>query len=197
MPTAKTKLQTIDSRPVVQNNKLGFLLSVFLPFDEMGNEREGKGYVIPLKARAENGDLLKSGDGKQLYALADGTTTDSPYVGTTRILKGYDANGERDKSYKGVPVKVEAKKATPHIDWAKTVQNPEIVWPDGKMRDIGISIKCNNPRTPEEFKRQKEAATATRRGAAIETASLDDLLAMQQKLAAELAKRQAPAPPAA
>jgi hypothetical protein len=189
MPTVSKKKQVINAATAVMNDLPCLKLSLVIPFSEMGKEREGASYFIPVKLRDAEGNLLK-GDGvtpvpsengkQQLYVLKNGDYTYEPYQQDGRTLRP--------------EVRTEGKKATPHIDWAKTVIDPQIVWPDGKMRDIDIRIKANNPQSPEDFRETRAAAGAKRAESSVEQMSNESLEAKLLALQAELAKRTAAAP---
>lgn len=186
MPKQNTKKQVVSAATTVINDLPALKLSLIVPYTEMGKEKEGASYFIPVKARGTDNKLLK-GDGKtplpsddgdfQLFVLKDGTYT----------YEAFQADGRTVRP----EVKVEGKKATPHIDWSKTIIDPTIVWPDGKMRDIDVRIKANNPQAPEDFLASRAQGAATRASGNVEQMADDALENQLARLQAELAKRKA------
>lgn len=173
MHTMAEKKSVITIVNETRDNVKGIMLTAFVPFDKDNGgfygEKAGSKYSVPVKARDAENKLLKDGD-SQLYMLLDGGTTTAPFMADGRTVRA--------------EVATEAKQATPHNDFSKTITDENVVWPDGNIRAINISLKANNPQTVEEYKASKAAASANRKGATITKLSDDELIA-------ELARRKA------
>lgn len=80
----------------------------------------------------------------------------------------------------------DARKASEHRDLRKNFSNAEIIWPDGKVRDISFRLKANNPLTPEEYAEAVQASTTKRAATTIKNLDKAGKQALMAQLAAEL-----------
>jgi len=184
MPDTQVQL-AVEKR----NGVTGLVLTGFIPMegeDGFGEETAGMEYTIPLKARGdsmghlglsdsgkqkvaqnktaaqkqslvypadftsdyEDLSLLKDGN-KQLYVKNDGTLTADPY---------HDNDRRRVKSF----IVTVPRQASNKRMFNKTINDENIIWPDGKVRRIAMEIKANDPMSPEEFREKKLQATSKR-----------------------------------
>lgn len=181
----------------VVNGALATVISIVIP-DEGGwaAEKDGTRYFVPVKARSKEKDenglfpLLVDANGEQLYAMTDGTNVPKAEVlqldGRT-VLNRHPKTGDVLNPNKPAPL-IEWKQATPHMDFRKRVVDDTVLFSDGKMRDLQIQVKANNPQTPEEFRESRKAATKTRASNTIAAMSMEDL---EAALAAKKASIQA------
>lgn len=171
IPGGKKAAPSISYHNETRDNMNGVLLSVFVPFDAMGEDREGNYYKVAVKARDAENKLIQDVQGNQLYVMEDGTHTANPFLADGRTVRP--------------GVKTEERQATPKRILKKTVREPKVVFPDGNMRDLRVELKWNNPQTPQEFAATRAAASATRSSNALDNLSLEQLEAL---LAAKKAK---------
>jgi hypothetical protein len=80
----------------------------------------------------------------------------------------------------------EEQQATPHRDLKTRFTNPELVWPDGKIRQLAIQLKANNPMLPEEFEQRKNESVARTAATALKRLSAADRAKVLADLDAEL-----------
>lgn len=78
------------------------------------------------------------------------------------------------------------RQATAHRDFRKSITNPEVVWPDGKIRTLSIRLKANDPMTPAEYQADKAEGVVNRVQAATAKMTPDAKRELLAKLTAEL-----------
>lgn len=180
MPKSTTQeREPVQYQPIMSGDKcVGIAILANLLFNEdFAAEKKGLAYKVPVKARGQNGkctatvvngvltfpptygndDLLKDGEGNQLYVNKDGSLEDWPWSGTDK------------RSEVKATVYAEDMQATPHTDFSKTIFVDNVTWPDGKFRKIALNLKCNNPVTADEWEQQKTQATQKRQASAVAT----------------------------
>lgn len=184
-------------------NVVALGISGTIPLTAFGEDREGRSWEQPLRARgnratvtlagqvvdgkwimpddykSKENELLSSpndvdeeGNPKPLYVCEDGTLTPDPYIAGTRQVAPF--------------VLKDAREAT---DWRQFQENLEasIVWPDGLVRKMRLTIKANNAMTEKALNEVKSAKAArlqasTLRSAAKTPEQIDRLIAELTKM---------------
>lgn len=178
------------------NTVIGIRPVGWIPLDAFTDEKTGREYDVPLAARGNDGvlagqvvdgkfvaaedyrdfPLIKNTDKKQLYVCADG-----------QLVADYkDAHGNK-LAY----ILLEPRQASDWMQFARTVKNPDILFPDGKMRQLRVTIKANNAMDAAEFKQAQTSANLKRSQASVnkvtDEAALDAIIAGAARRKAELA----------
>lgn len=162
-----------------QQITVGMRATGVMYFEEFSKEKAGASYDIPLKARSADGanlydvnaddydeqEILTNPAGETLYVNKDHTLTTDPWLANGRDLKPTSlAVPKQATSWTGKNFKIVA---------------PEIVWPDGNMRNISVKVKANAPQLPEEYLASKQAAGAQRAQATVTKIDPSKLAARQ------------------
>lgn len=148
---------------LVGGKQIGFRMVSTLMFEDFKAEVQGREWSLPLLARGNpnTGELAgQVVDGKwvmpedykthktlvldnqRLYVLETGEVTPNPYIdGTNKLAPG---------------VLSDEREATPHRDVNFSITPEGLLWPDGKIRKLRVSLKANTPQTMDEFTAKKQ-----------------------------------------